>query len=182
MVEEKRFEENSDSVLIDFEGDGNGSSGDYERVVVKEDVYTTKIVSLEVQDTKKYNAVGTEKTIIAKVVPVEGLGGIPFFIKPKITKAYNEKVSNSKLYDLLERAGLLVEAKERKEELSTLTGLAMFLEQKLVGRSIKFLTKTRKQGTEDAYSSVDRVLEFLPVEGEVKEEVKAEIINQETSQ
>jgi len=168
MVEEKNSE-----VLIDFEGEGNGSSGDYERVVVKDDVYTSKIVSLEVQDTKKYNAEGTEKTIIAKVEPIEGKGPIPFFIKPKITKAYNEKINNSKLYDLLEKAGLLGQAKENKEELSTLSGLAMFLERNLVGKEIKFLTKTRKQGTENAYSSVDRILDFPGTE------IKAEVNHQE---
>jgi len=171
--------EDKQEVLIDFDGTGNGSSGDYERVVVKDDVYTTKILSLDVQDTKKYGSDGTEKTVIAKVEPIEGKGSIALFIKPKITKAYNEKVSNSKLYDLLEKAGVLIEAEERKDELGTLTGLAMFLEEKLVGRSIKFLTKTRKQGTSDAYSSVDRVLEFLPVEEDNK--VESEIINQEPS-
>jgi len=171
--------ENKNEVLIDFDGTGNGSSGDYERVVVKDDVYTAKILSLEVQDTKKYGTDGTEKTVIAKVEPVEGKGSIPLFIKPKITKAYNEKVSNSKLYDLLDKADVLIEAEQRKEELSTLTGLAMFLEEKLVGREIKFLTKTRKQGQSDAYSSVDRVLEFLPVEEDNK--VESEVIDQGAS-
>lgn len=161
----------SQGVLIDFDGKGREGAGGYDRVVVKDDVYTSKIINIEVQDVKKFNAVGTEKTLIMKVEPIEGKGAIPFFIKPKIMKAYSEKVSNSKLYDLLESAGLLEEAKERKEELVTIDGLSLFLNEKLVGRLIKFFTKLRHQGTENAYSSVDRVLEFLPVGGEIKADV-----------
>ena len=175
MEENKEVKE----VMIDFEGKSNEGSGDYERVVVKDDVYTSKILSLEVQDTPKYGTSITEKTVIAKLEPLAGKGTIPFFIKPKITKAYNEKVSNSKLYDLLEKAGLLDIARNRKDELSTLSGLAIFLQQNFVGQKIKYLTKTRKQGTPEAYSSVDRVLEFIKDE---TEPVSKEVVVEEKGQ
>lgn len=167
VLESKGFD---GEVFIDFDGQGNTATA-YEKIVVKDEVYTAKFLSFELQHTKKYGEVGTEPTIVGKVEVNEGQGAIPFFIKPKVTKAYNEKVSNSKLYDLFEKAGVLEEAKERKTELSTFTGLLMFVDEKFKGRSIKFLTKTRKVGTPDAYSSVDRVLEFLPVDSVKSEEV-----------
>lgn len=145
-------------VLIDFEGTSNRES-EYEKVVVPNDVYTSRIQSVVIQETKKFGEEGTEPTIIIQVEPVVGKGSVPLFVKPKITKAYKQGVSNSKLYDILVLAGLLEDAQAAEKQLSTLDGLEAWLVDNLVGREVRYLTKTSKDGS---YSRVDRVLGFTP--------------------
>jgi len=153
------------TAVVDFEGENNAP--EFERVLVKEGEHQAKIVKLEVQQLKKYKSEEKEPNILMFFEVQEDNKQIPYFLKPKIMKAYSEDVSNSKLYNLLELAGLIEEAKKRKDELSTVTGQVMFLEEKLKGKVARISSKTVNKGktNEDGgsreYSRVNEIFEFV---------------------
>ena len=69
---------------------------------------------------------------------------------------------------MLDKSGLLAEAKVDAEELAYLSSLVSWFNANLIGRKCKVLVKTRKKGMEGAYSSIADVLRFEPVAKEAK--------------
>ncbi len=76
------------------------------------------------------------------------------FIKTKGSGAY----SNSKLYDVLDTAGLLKESEGLDSTESK--GQLEWLRNRLCTLKAKFLIKTVKKGTPDAYSVVDKIVKI----------------------
>ena len=91
---------------------------------------------------------------------------LPMFVNPMITKAYNKGVSDSKLYSILEAAGLLEEIGRMSGELEMLEALRAFLESRLQSRSVRVEVKTTNKNNpeKDSYSTVKSILRFKPVE------------------
>jgi len=186
MVEEQRSVDKQQLVNIDLEG--NSKSSENKGIKLKKlGEHKGKIVSLKLEESYIYNFTTTppvktnekENKLVFKVqVLDEGNVEIPLFVKPKINRITTLGFSNSKLYDILDLAGVLDSVSERKEELKVLGNLLMFLEEKLVGKSIRFASKNSRKGKPDEYSVVGEIYEFLNNESEVK----AEVNHQESSQ
>ena len=164
-------ERKSGGVFLDFEGT---SSQGFDKPLVAEDSYQGVIKACQAIETRKYDGNGVEDKIIFNIEisgndlkePVE----LPLFANPIIKKSSGTKgYSNSKLYDLLDKSGLLAEAKVDAEELAYLSSLVSWFNANLIGRKCKVLVKTRKKGMEGAYSSIADVLRFEPVSTEVSE-------------
>ena len=87
-------------------------------------------------------------------------------VNPMITKAYNKGVSNSKLFDLLDKAGLLEEIGRMSGELEMLEALRCFLESRLQSRSVRVEVKTTNKNNPDkeSYSTAKTILRFKPQE------------------
>jgi len=93
---------------------------------------------------------------------------LPLFANPTIRRSSGTKgFSNSKLFDLIDGAGLLGKAQTQAEDLKTFVGLTEWLSKNFVGRECKFLTKTTNKNTASAYSSVKTVVRFVPLDGSV---------------
>ena len=133
--------------LVDF--DGTGGEAQFEKVLVKEGEHLGTITRFEVQNLKKWESKDREPKILGffKITGTED--ELPYFLKPVITKAYNESVSNSKLYDFIVVAGLLEEAKSKTEELGTVDGQAAFLNKNFVGKPVRFSAKTVNKGKKE---------------------------------
>jgi len=161
-----------DVQLVDIDLKGDSKSSDKKGVKLnKLGEHRGKVASVHLEEkfiydfTKKPPVKTNEKEnklIFEVQVLDEGNVEIPLFVKPKITKINTKGFNNSKLYDLLSLAGVLDKVEDRKEELKTLTGLLMFLEQELVGKEIRFASKNSNKDTDNEYSTVGEIYEFLP--------------------
>lgn len=160
--------------------DGETSSQDYETFLIPEDSYDAEIAAINQRESPNYNNPQVKETQFVFSCLIEGKE-LLLWVKPKITKGSISKsgktYSNSKLFDILEKAGLLEKVKEKKEELLTLDGLQQFLSSNLVGKKARCVVKTRnKGGGEKEYSSVSEVLRFLEEQvGDRKVEVSKEV-------
>ncbi|KKM07655.1 hypothetical protein LCGC14_1731750 [marine sediment metagenome] len=158
-----------DKVYIDLEG--KSGSEEYEKALIPEDAYNGTIVSVGLQEMKAYKAEGTVKKLLVSILiddqkDKEGNEIVlPLFVKPTITKAYGPSVSNSKLYDILEKADLLGEVGKMSGELEMLDALRAFLESRFQGKSVRVEVKTTNKNNPDkaSYSSVRSILRFESV-------------------
>jgi len=161
-----------DAQLVDIDLEGNSSKGENKGVKLnKLGEHRGKLVLVKLEEGFVYDFTKTppvktnekeNKLVFLVQVSDENNVEIPLFVKPKITKINQAGFNNSKLYDILALAGLLDLVKDRAEELKTLTGLLMFLENSLVGREIRFASKNSRKGKPDEYSTVGEIYEFLP--------------------
>lgn len=116
-----------------------------------------------------------------KLIPLQMWVGLT--VTKGRTSGSGKKYSNSKLYDLLNKAGLLDEFasyyKENKQEdeLSD-ASLVKFLKDKFIGKTAKFdvVTSTTKEGKE--YSTVKDIKRFLGTGQEDEEDEEAEEIKE----
>jgi len=169
-VESKEVEikEYKESVLVDLDGT---NSSVYEKPLVPEDSYQAIIKACQMFEVKKFDGPGKEsKVVFAIEVSGEGLEEpveLPLYCNPVIKKSSGTKgFSNSKLYDVLDKAGLLNQAREDKAELAFLGSLVSWFNVNLVGRKCKVLVKTRNRGQDNAYSTVSDIVRFeKPVGG-----------------
>ena len=154
-------------VLVDFEGTSKEAEA---KILIQEDSYKGEIIGVDLISVPAYEQPkGAKETLMEnKVVFQIKLSGegsdnavLSMYANPVIKKSSGTKgYSNSKLFDLLEMAGELEEAKSQWEALETLKGLVGFLSARLVGRNVKALVKTRNKGTENAYSGIGSVVRF----------------------
>ena len=157
-------------VYIDLEG--KSGQEDFAKALVAEDAYDGTIVSVGIQEVKGWKSEGMVKkflvsTLLDGVKDKDGSEVIlPMFVNPMITKAYNKGVSNSKLYDILDKAGLLEEIGRMSGELEMLDALRAFLESRLQSRSVRVEVKTTNKNNPDKapYSTVKSILRFKLVE------------------
>lgn len=149
-------------VLIDFEGE-NAPESNFERVLIPEDSYNGKVKQIDKVELPNFNDKTKKEMKLKVVVEVEGKE-LVHFLAPKIMKASTtskKKYSNSKLYDLLVDLKLKDKAKEVKEQLVTIDGLQLFLSQELAGKMVRVAVKTSKANTEEAYSTIGKILRFV---------------------
>lgn len=157
-------------VYIDLEG--KSGQEEFAKALVAEDAYDGTIVSVVIQEVKAWKSEGMAKKFLVSVLldnqkDKDGNEVIlPMFVNPMITKAYNKGVSNSKLYDILEKAGLLEEIGRMSGELEMLEALRAFLESRLQSRSVRVEVKTTNKNNpeKDSYSAVKSILRFVEVE------------------
>jgi hypothetical protein len=84
---------------------------------------------------------------------------IPMFVGTRISKG-SGSYSNSKLYDVLDKAGLIEEFKKANK--ITDDDIMEWLRKKLTDRIAKVITKTvNKNEKEKSYSVVDDIVKFL---------------------
>ena len=157
MTEEKKQE-----VIINLEGT---SPAAVPKTLVKEGEYKGEIVSIDLIDAKKFKSEELEKRLVFNI-KLDGVKEtIPLFCNPKIMKGNvsvdGTKYSNSKLFDVLESAGLLGKVAEKQGEVSSLDGLRLFLSSELVGVAGRFGVETARKGQEGEYSVVKKVYEFV---------------------
>lgn len=155
-------------VFIDFEG----KSQDFFKPLIPEDSYFGEIESASLVEVPSYNQPeATEKKVVIQIkLEGENADGVilPLYANPIVKKSSGTKgYSNSKLYDLLVNADLLEKAKEQHDALETYEGLVGFLDSNLKGRRVKALVKTRRKGTDSAYSSIGDILRFESKKGVV---------------
>ena len=163
-------QDKGEKVYIDLEG--KSGSEEYERALVPEDAYNGTILSVGLQEMKAYKAEGTIKKLLISIL-LDGQKdangneiSLPMFVKPTISKAYSPSVSNSKLYDILEKCNLLGEVGRMTGELELLDALRAFLESRLQGKSVRVEVKTTNKNNPDkvSYSSIKSILRFVPQE------------------
>ncbi len=157
--------------------DGNSGQEEFVKALVAEDAYDGTIVSVTIQETRAYESNQMEKKFLVSVL-LDGVKDkddsevvLPMFIKPTITKAYDKGKSNSKLYSVIESAGLLEEIGRMSGELEMLEALRAFLESRLQSRSVRVEVKTTNKNNpeKDSYSTVKSILRFVPQEASEKE-------------
>jgi hypothetical protein len=149
-------------VLLDFDGE-HAPESNFERVLIAEDSYNGKIKGIEKIELPNFTD-KTKKETKLKVTIIVEEKELVHFLAPKIMKASTtskKKYSNSKLYDLLVDLKLKDKAKEKKEELTTIDGLQLFLSQELVGKTVRVQVKTSKANTDEAYSTIGKILRFV---------------------
>jgi len=160
-------------VLVDF--DGTGSGDHIEKHLVPEDAYAGVIKSVELTDTKAYNSEEQVKKLVF-AIEIEHEGKkieLPLFCNPIIKRSSGAKgYSNSKLFDLIDKAGLLSVAETKSEELKTFAGLTDWLVQKMLKLECKVLVKTTNKNTDSAYSSIKDIVRFESVPVVERTEVK----------
>jgi len=158
MTEEKKPE-----VTINL--DGSIPEFVIPKVLIKEGEHKGQIESIELANTKKWKSEETEKKFIFNVKINDVEGTVPLFCSPIITKGSTsttgKKYNDSKLFTILEDANLLDKVRERKEEISSLDGLQLFLSENLVGVAGRFGVETARKGQEGEYSVVKKVYEFV---------------------
>lgn len=169
MADETAKVEEQQQVDIDLEGNSKKENKGVKLEKLGEhqgNIVTVKLEESYIYDFTKTPPVKTNekenKLVFGVRVSDEGDVEIPLFVKPKITKITTKGFNNSKLYDILDSAGLLDKVKNQAEELKTLSGLLMFLDENLVGRKIRFASKNSRKGQPDEYSTVGEIYEFLP--------------------
>ena len=152
--------------------DGNSGQEEFVKALVAEDAYDGTIVSVTIQETRAYESNQMEKKFLVSILldGVKDKDGseviLPMFIKPTITKAYDKGKSNSKLYSVIESAGLLEEIGRMSGELEMLEALRAFLESRLQSRSVRVEVKTTNKNNpeKDSYSTVKSILRFVQEE------------------
>jgi len=173
-VEVKNYD-NKPEVYINL--DGNSGQEEFAKALVAEDAYDGTIVSVTTQETRAYESNQMEKKFLVSIL-LDGVKDkddneviLPMFIKPTITKAYDKGKSNSKLYSVIEAAGLLEEIGRMSGELEMLEALRAFLESRLQSRSVRVEVKTTNKNNpeKDSYSTVKSILRFEPQEDSKKE-------------
>jgi len=152
--------------------DGKSGQEDFVKALVAEDAYDGTIVSVSIQETRAYESNQMEKKFLVSIL-LDGVKDkddneivLPMFVKPTITKAYDKGKSNSKLYSVIEAAGLLEEIGRMAGELEMLDALRAFLESRLQSRSVRVEVKTTNKNNPDKapYSTVKSILRFKLVE------------------
>ena len=153
-------EEERKEVLVDFEGKKTIAS----KALVPEDAYDATFMSVSREQVPSYDnpKVATTKIIFQVALDDAKNTVLPLFANPIIKKSSGTKgYSDSKLYSLLEAAGLLDAAKKQHEALETFEGLAGFLDANFKGRRARVVVKVSNKGTENAYSTIGNVVRFL---------------------
>ena len=171
VVISKGEKEKRPEVYIDLEG--KSGQEEFAKALVPEDAYDGTIVSVGIQEVKGWKSEGMVKKFLISTL-LDGQKDkdnneviLPCFVNPMITKAYNKGVSNSKLYDILDKANLLEEIGRMSGELEMLEALRAFLESRLQSRSVRVEVKTTNKNNPDKepYSTVKSILRFEKVEG-----------------
>mgnify|MGYP001582618049 CR=1 FL=1 len=110
-----------------------------ERSLVEEGPYLAKFVDFKAVEIPKWKKPGeTEAKIVATMLLTGVEKKIPFFLSPTILKAKKKEYSNSKLFDLLEKANLLPLLRENM----TLEELVLFLEGNLLEKIVSVSVET----------------------------------------
>jgi len=171
--------------------DGSGSQQTYERVLIPEDSYLAVLTDFsETKPEKKMQEYKNEDgTITKKEVTHEKQRWLftlknekgeiimnkennpqtfPMFIRVKVSKAPKENLSNTKMYDILEKADLLgalaeqqklwsgMDSKEKMDE-----AFQNFLKDNLANKGCKVVVETVNKGKKDKeYSVVKNILRF----------------------
>jgi len=169
-VEVKDYSKEKPEVYIDLEG--KSGQEEFAKALVAEDAYDGTIVSVATQEVKGWKSEGMVKKFLISTLldGVKDKDGneiiLPMFVNPMITKAYNKGVSDSKLYSILEAAGLLEEIGRMSGELEMLEALRAFLESRLQSRSVRVEVKTTNKNNpeKDSYSTVKSILRFVDQE------------------
>ncbi len=170
VSKEVKVKEHKDEVFVDFEGTAQSNAP--KKVLVEEDSYFAEVTSVESIKAASYDnkSVLVDKLVFSMALEGEGSDGaeLAMFVNPIIKKSSGTAgYSNSKLYDLLDKAGEMDNAKAKGDELKSLVGLVEFLQLAFMGRKCKVLVKTTNKGKENQYSSVGNVIRF---EAKAKEE------------
>ena len=170
-VEVKDFsKKDKPEVYIDLEG--KSGQEEFAKALVPEDAYDGTIVSVKLEEMRAYKADGTVKKFLFSIL-LDGQKDkdgneviLPMFVNPTITKAYDKGVSNSKLYDILDKAGLLEEIGRMSGELEMLEALRAFLESRLQSREVRVEVKTtnKNNSEKESYSTTKTILRFVPQE------------------
>ena len=149
-------------VLVDFDGTSKANTP---KVLIDEDAYDAIVVKCDLVTVPSYDDPKTpeNKIVFTMGVKAKEPVDLPLYCNPVIKKASaggKKSYSNSKLYDIIEKAGLLEKAKKQHDVLETLQGLTSWLDASLRGRQCRVLVKTRNKGMENSYSTVADVVRF----------------------
>jgi len=166
----------SAEVYIDLEGKSNSGGEQIVRPLILEDSYDATIVGIGLQSlpvfSKTKKDLGKENKLLFSNL-IDGQKDkdgneivLPMFVKPRISIAYKEGVSNSKLFDLLVNSGLL-DAFNALSGKVTEERLRSFLDANLIGRGVRVEVKTvnKNDSSKVSYSRVKDILRFEPVGG-----------------
>lgn len=163
MPIEKQVEVKNYDVLVDFEG--TKSSGP-PKMLIQEDAYPGQVLSVSLVEVPAYDKPGVTENKLVFQIKLFGEGSdnavLPLYANPVIKKSGSKGYNNSKLYDLLDKAGELDNAKKSAEVLGTFEGLTNFFDSVLRGRKCKALVKTRNKGSDNPYSTIGDVVRFEP--------------------
>lgn len=159
------MEKNTGKDLWDFEVPINtDGKAKFETVLIEEDAYDATIRMVDAVEMPVFENPTAEETKIVFQIAIDGKEvELPYFIKPYIVKSSGAKFSNSKLYDLLDKAGVIAKVPDYQEQIKKGGSLRLFLEKFVVGRRVRAQVKTSNKGKENAYSRVADVIRFLDV-------------------
>ena len=155
---------------VNLDGKSQGD-GDTPKPFLQEDSYPSVIQ--EISDIEEYKVWNEENKMEEKMrIKFRVKDGedkqheLNMYPKPLVTKG-SGTYSNSKMYDVLDKAGLLDEFKKVWEQISVLTdpkaknaAFVDFLQKNLVNKPCKVMVKTVKKGTPEQYSIVKEVIRF----------------------
>lgn len=139
-------------------------TGEYEpreRVLVPDDSYEGTV--LEVSDP--FDTTYKDKTTSKRSVQVEfefekETKTLPMFLTNSVTKGSGD-YSSSKLFELLEVAGILKEYEENEERLKDDNNFTVWINEKIKDKKVKFTTKrVNKNDSDKTYSVIDRIVRF----------------------
>ncbi|MDP2671975.1 MAG: hypothetical protein Q8O68_00510 [Candidatus Daviesbacteria bacterium] len=159
------------NLIVDFEGSGKQR----ERSFVEPDVYIASIVGVSdiyVSTNPFNNEEEGKMTITFEVMPdlsVAKFVQLPYFIRAKIVHSGKKQgYSDSKLYTLLLKAGLLEECKTFfdgiKDDADNEKKVVDWLKEKLMGKSVKVMAKTiQPKDGGSVYSTVSEVIKFVDI-------------------
>ena len=168
--------ENQGKITTNWTGEMPEQEQLYEKVVVKEGEHIGIFKELKIVQTLNFNKTAKQNTFLFTVelpkVEDEEPKTLPYYLNPKISKGSTnvktgDKYSNSKLFDLLVSADLVDKAKEAEKDQNGFNeaSLQLFLSQNLIGKKVRFSTKTLHKDDDDKrYSAVDKIYELISEE------------------
>ena len=156
----------------------DGTAPKTDKPLIPENVYDGTITKIRHLEAKSFDGTGMENRVVLDfTIPevewtktnedgtTEKMNGctISLWVNPTITKG-SGRFSNSTLYNIIEKAGLLDKAKENTakfaDETNGLDNLVGFLSENLEGKKSRFTVLTRNKGKENQYTSVKEVVTF----------------------
>ena len=143
-----------------FNLDGKAPEGtEFPKCNVSEEVHegiVNNVVLLPAKDFKT----GADCNKIVLNVDLEA-GPVSKWMTPKVSKG-SGTYSNSALYDVVSKAGLLEDIAQYQDSIASEERLATYLDEKLKGKKVQVLTKTVKPKDEskESYSKIEKVVKF----------------------
>lgn len=134
---------------------------DFERPLIAEDAYEG-VLDLEPEVKEVGNATyGKKKKILVRVIldRIEKTVELPLFLNPNVVKG-SGKYSDSKLYTILEKAGILEEFKTYFKDGEVADEEVLKFCEKLKGRRARVMVKN-VDGPNGKYSTVKDVIRFV---------------------
>ena len=143
-----------------FNLDGKAPEGtEFPKCNVPEEVHKGVVKDVVLLPAKDFKT-GADCNKVVLNVDLEA-GPVSKWMTPKVSKG-SGTYSNSALYDVISKAGLLEDIAQYTDSMKTEEQLALYLNEKLSGKAVDVLTKTvkPKDETKETYSKIEKVIKF----------------------